>query len=250
MRDKLAALAGAASRRPLDERALIERLWRTSPIALELLAYEHLNSPTLEAQRVAALHRRALSEFPRALGQLLERCTDAATPPASRLALAAVLHGVGDTLEDPTKVDASRLLEAVVLLHALLGQLEPLLPAHGLRVELEEILDLLCLAIPEPRRERLLRDFKAVWLTVHRLARAAPPAEPAEPAEDDALDQLAEGSHEQLLALIDARPSGGDALPAPPRPSTPSWARAWLEDCEDELPTLHGLPASCGTRTH
>jgi hypothetical protein len=222
--------------RDVEFRALSEQVAVISPVAIELLAYEHLSSPTHEAHRIAGVQLRVILELAPRLAWLERTCVNPELAPELRVALAGLLRGLCDESELLPVIDsqASVLLEPALLLHALLGHLRPWLPPMVIALEPEPVLDLLRLGLPDYLHPLLRARFEALWALFHRL-RQLPIARLTVIADPPAIDD------ERLLRLLDDPALGN--LPCPPAPAwtTPSWASPWLGEPDSplrELPVL------------
>ncbi len=169
--------------------ALREHVGVSSPIAMELLAYEHLSSPVQEARRTAAIQLRVVVELGRRLRWLERACVDPQLAPGLRAALAGLLRGLcnPDELAPALDSQAAVLLEPALLFHELLGQLRPWLPPLIVALEPEPVLELLRLGIPDYLHALLRARFEALWALFHGL-RQLPPARLAVLAEPPAID--------------------------------------------------------------
>lgn len=219
-----------------EYRALREHVSVTSPVALELLAYENLSSPSYEAGRIAAIHLRVVLELAPRLQWLERVCVDPEVAPGIRVALAGVLRDLCTDTDLLPVIDseAAVLLEPALLFHDLLANLRPYLPPMIVALEPEPVLDLIRLGMPDYLRPLLRARFEALWALFHRLrqlasARLIVLSDP--PAIDD----------ERLLRLLDDPTLA--TLPCPPAPAwtTPSWASPWLGEQGSPLRELPAL---------
>jgi hypothetical protein len=221
-----------------EHRALSEHLVVTSPVALELLAYEHLRSPSHEARRVAAIQLRVVIELGAKLRWLEGVCIHAPLEPGVRVAVAGVLRSLCTESDTPaaSSSEAAAWLEPALLFHCLVDHLRPWLPPLVVALEPESVTDLLRLGIPDYLRPLVRRRFEALWALFHQL-RQLPPARLAVAADPPRIDD------ERLVRLLDDPTLA--SLPCPPAPAwrTPSWAVPWLGDDSPlrDLPDLAGL---------
>jgi hypothetical protein len=222
--------------RDQEFRALSEQVAVISPVAIELLAYEHLSSPAHEVNRIAGVQLRVVVELASSLAWLERACVDPKLAPELRIALAGVLRGLCDDsdLLPMTGSGAAVLLEPAVLFHELVAHLRPWLPPLVIALEPEPVLDLLRLGIPDYLHPLLRARFEALWALFHRL-RQFPLARLTVIVDPPAIDD------ERLLRLLDD--SALTSVPYPPAPAwtTPSWASPWLGDDDSplrELPVL------------
>lgn len=221
--------------RDAEFRTLREQVAVISPVAIELLAYEHLSSPAHEASRIAGVQLRVIGELGERLAWLERACVDPNLAPELRIALAGLLRGLCDDSQLFPVIDsrAAVLLEPAVLFHELLAHLRPWMPPMVMAVEPESVLDLLRLGIPDYLHPLMRVRFESLWSLFHRL-RQLPAARLTVIADPPAIDD------ERLLRLLDDPALA--SLPCPPAPAwtTPSWASPWLGD--DDSP-LRELPA-------
>jgi hypothetical protein len=217
-----------------EARALAQHLRVTSPLALELLAYEHLSSPDQEAQRIAAIQLRIVRGLAHHLRWLEQVCTDPALAPELRAGLAALLASLCAEGELLPVIDseAAVFAEPALLFHALLARLRPWLPPMILALEPEPVLDLLELAIPDYLRPMVRGRFEALWTRFHQL-RQLPQARLAS-VDLQQGDQLARLLAEPALTRL--------PTPAAPRWSTPAWASPWVDSAGVPLGELRELP--------
>jgi hypothetical protein len=222
--------------RDAEFRALTEQVTVISPVALELLAYEHLRSPNHEAARVAGVQLRVITEFGQRLAWLERACVDPALAPELRIALAGLLRGLCDEAEQLPFIDsrAAVLLEPAVLFHELMTHLRPWLPPTVLAIEPEPVLDLLRLGIPDYLHPLMRARFEALWSLFHQL-RQLPAARLTVIADPPRIDD------ERLLRLLEDPALASIVAPPPPAWRTPSWARPWIGEPDSpirELPAL------------
>lgn len=222
--------------RDAELRALREHVAVTSPVALELLAYEHLSSPGHEMRRVAAIQLRVVVDLAAKLRWLEHACVDPKLDPGLRIALAALLRGLCTDSETLPVIDshAAVLLEPAVLFHELIANLRPWLSPIAVALEPEPILDLLRLGIPDYLHPLLRTRFEALWARFHQL-RQLPPARLSVLADPPTIDD------QRLRRLLDD--STLNAIPYPPAPAwtTPSWASPWLGDGDSPLREIPAL---------
>ncbi|WP_146155786.1 hypothetical protein [Enhygromyxa salina] len=212
-------------------RALTEHVAVTSPIAIELLAYEHLTSPGQQARRVAGVQLRVVHEFASKLRWLEGLSTDPSVDPGVRVGLAAVLRNLCADAELLPIIDseAAALLEPASLFHALLSQLRPWIPPRVLPLEPDSVLELLALGIPDYLHPLVRQRFEGLWELFHRL-RQLPAAKLSLTPGQAKLDD------DRLVRLIESAQRSEAACPPAPRWSTPSWVTPWL----GESPTDSG----------
>ncbi|HLT40491.1 MAG TPA: hypothetical protein VK034_29635 [Enhygromyxa sp.] len=222
--------------RDAEFQALSEQVAVVSPVAIELLAYEHLSSPVHEASRIAGVQLRVITELGSRLAWLERACVDPSLAPELRIALAGLLRGLCDDTQLLPVIDsrAAVLLEPALLLHELLADLRPWMPPMVLAVEPQAVLDLLRLGIPDYLHPLLRARFEALWALFHRL-RQLPAARLTVIADPPAIDD------ERLLRLLDEPTLASAPIPPAPAWTTPSWASPWLGDGDSplrELPVL------------
>ncbi|MFO7564486.1 MAG: hypothetical protein R6X02_17710 [Enhygromyxa sp.] len=221
--------------RDAEFQALSEQVAVISPVAVELLAYEQLSSPSHEAARIAGVQLRVITDLPARLTWLERACVDPKLAPELRIALAGLLQGLCDDAQLLPVIDsqAAVLFEPALLFHELFAHLRPWMPPMVIAVEPQEVLDLLRLGIPDYLHPLLRARFEALWGLFHRL-RQLPAARLAVIADPPAIDD------ERLLRLLEDPALA--SVPSPPAPAwtTPSWASPWLG--EDGSP-LRELPA-------
>lgn len=222
--------------RDVEFRALSEQVAVISPIAIELLAYEHLSSPVHEARRIAGVQLRVIIELAPRLTWLERACVDTELAPELRVALAGLLRGLCDESERLPNIDshATALLEPALLVHELLAHLRPWLPPMVVALEPEPVLELLRLGLPDYLHPLLRARFEQLWALFHRLrqhplARLTVIADP--PRSDD----------QRLLRLLDDPSLASIPYPAAPPWTTPSWASPWLGDSDSPLRELPAL---------
>lgn len=214
-------------------RALAEHLRVTSPVALELLAYEHLSSPEYEARRIAAIQLRVVSGLAHHLRWLEQACTSPALAPELRAGLSALLASLCAEGELLPVIDseAAVFAEPALLFHALLDRLRPWLPPMILALEPEPVLDLLELAIPDYLRAMVRGRFESLWTRFHQL-RQLPQARLAS-VDLQQGDQLARLLAEPALTTL--------PVPVAPRWSTPAWASPWVDSTGAPLGELRQI---------
>jgi hypothetical protein len=195
--------------RDAEFRALSEQIAVISPVAIELLAYEHLRSPSHEVARIAGVQLRVIIELGPRLAWLERACVDPALAPELRIALAGLLRGLCDEAERLPVIDsqAAVLLEPTLLFHELFAHLRPWLPPMVIAVEPEPVLDLLRLGIPDYLHPLLRARFEALWSLFHRL-RQLPAARLTVIAEPPAIDD------ERLVRLLEDPALA--SIPSPP----------------------------------
>jgi hypothetical protein len=222
--------------RDAEIRALREHVTVTSPIALELLAYEHLSSPAHEAQRIAAIQLRVVLELGPRLEWLERACVDPGLAPGIRVALAGVLCDLctDADLLPVIHSEAAVLLEPALLFHELIASLRPYLPPMVIALEPDPVLDLVRLGIPDYLHPLLRARFETLWAQFHRL-RQLPPAQLAVLPSPRTIDG------ERLARLLEDPALA--KLPYPPAPgwTTPSWASPWLGESGSPLRELPAL---------
>lgn len=225
--------------RDAEFRALSEQVAVISPVAIELLAYEHLRSPAHEVGRIAAIWLRVVTELAPRLAWLERACVDPSLAPELRNALAGLLRGLCDETERLPVADskAAALLEPALLFHELLAHLRPWVPPLVISLEPDAVLDLLRLGFPDYLHPLLRARFESLWNLFHRL-RQLPAARLTviTPGRGDSL----EIDDERLVRLLEDPALAGLPCPPPPPWTTPSWASPWLG--EDDSP-LRELPA-------
>jgi len=216
-------------------RALREHIAVTSPVALELLAYEHLSSPRHEIYRVAAIQLRVVVELASGLRWLEHACFDPELDPALRVALTSILWGLCNESDALLALasEAGVLLEPALLFHELITHLRPWLPPTSIALEPKPVLELLRLAIPDYLHPLLRARFEALWADFHRLRQSSAERAPAarSPARLAVITDPPIVDHER------------STIPAPPPPTwtTPSWASPWLGDSNSPLRELPAL---------
>lgn len=158
-----------------EVRALATHVAVTSPLAIELLAEKHGNSPTHEALRIARLQARVVQEFPSKLRWLERACTDPQVDPGVQAGLAEILRSLTNMSELLPVVDshAAVLLEPALLFHSLLSRLNPWLPhprgASALALEPDDVLERVQLGIPDYLHPLLRQRFESLWQHFHQL---------------------------------------------------------------------------------
>lgn len=200
-------------------RALTAHVAVTSPIALELLAHEHLTSVGHEARRVAAVQLRVVRDFASKLRWLERVCLDEGVEPGVRVGLAGVLHQLSADQLPAIDSEAAVLLEPALLFHVLLSRLRPWLPPMILALEPDPVLELLQLGIPDYLHPILHQRFEDLWQLFHRL-REHPPTTPGPGIISD----------EQLSRLAASRSPNDWRAPSAPAWTTPSWISPWLSE--------------------
>lgn len=215
-------------------RALAAHVTVTSPIALELLAYDNLTSPAHEARRMAAVQLRVVSEFASKLRWLEAVCMDPGVELGVRVGLTSVLRSLTDDTDLLPVLDseAAVLLEPALLFHVLMSNLRPWMPPLILALEPDSVLELLALGIPDYLHPLLHRRFEAIWDQFHQLIQV-PNAQLAELGEAPRLDGA------RLRRMLDAPRFGVCPSPPPPSWHTPSWVSPWL----DGVPASNDAPA-------
>lgn len=195
----------------------------TSPVALDLLAYEHFSSPHHQAQRIAAIQLRVVHEFAGKLRWLEGVCIDPGVDPRVRAALTSVLGELMTELDPIADSQAAALLEPALLFHVLLDRLRPWLPSAVLALEPDSVLELLSLGIPDYLHPLLRRRYEAIWQRFHQL-RQLPFARLSVIDDPPRLDL---GHLVRLLEDPQLR-----AAPCPPAPPwlTLSWVSPWVTD--------------------
>ncbi|EDM81265.1 hypothetical protein PPSIR1_40315 [Plesiocystis pacifica SIR-1] len=199
-------------------RDLIRRVQGHSPIAVELLAYENLRSPTLEAQRVAAIQLRVLRSYAAELRWLAALSESEPLRPSTRAAIGHLLAELSDLPGSPGSPRLPELLESAFLYHALFAKLRPWLPPVARAFEHAEVLDLLALALEPARQTELRPRFEALWAMFHRVIQL--PSTKLALLDGARPDRLARTIKELALERI-------EIAPAPPW-NSPSWAMPWL----------------------
>lgn len=222
--------------RDAEFRALSEQVAVISPVAIELIAYEHLSSVTHEAHRIAGVQLRVIVELAPRLAWLEQTCVDPKLAPELRIALAGLLRGLCDESDMLPVIDsqAAVLLEPALLFHELLAHLRPWMPPLVIALEPEPTLDLLRLGLPDYLHPLLRARFEALWALFHRL-RQLPAARLGVIASPPRIDD------ERLLRLIDDPALASIPTPTPPPWTTPSWASPWLGDPDSPLRELPAL---------
>jgi hypothetical protein len=210
-----------------EYRALTNHVTVTSPIALELLAYEQLNSPAHEARRIAAIQLRVVHDFAGKLRWLESMCTEPSIDPGVRVGLTAILRNLTNESELLPVVDseAAVLLEPALLFHALLSRLRPWLPPTVLALEPDSVLELLQLGIADYLHPLLLQRFETLWLQFHRL-RQLPLARLSLASDPPRIDA------DRLRRLLEDPQLESRLCPPVPHWVTPSRARAWLDEMQ------------------
>lgn len=222
--------------RDAEFRALSEQVAVISPVAIELIAYEHLSSPAHEARRIAGVQLRVILELAPRLAWLEQTCVDPRLAPGLRIALAGLLRGLCDESDLLPTIDsqAAVLLEPALLFHELLAHLRPWLPPMVVALEPEPVLELLRLGLPDYLHPLLRARFEALWASFHRLRQL-----PA--ARLGVIGSPAKIDDERLLRLIDDSALANNCAPTPPPWTTPSWASPWLGDADSPLRELPAL---------
>ena len=207
-----------------EYRALSAHAAVTSPVALELLAYEHLSSPAQEASRIAAIQLRVVSELAGKLRWLESVCIDPGIAPELRVALSAILRELCAETELLPVVDseAAVFLEPAVLFHMLLANLRPWLPPMVLELEPDAVLDMLQLGIPDYLHPLLVRRFESICQLFHQL-RSLPRERLAHLEGFRSVDEV------ELERLTLAARSLDETTPPAPRWDTPQWVSPWLD---------------------
>lgn len=222
--------------RDAEFRALSEQVAVISPVAIELIAYEHLSSPTHEARRIAGVQLRVIVELAPRLAWLAQACVDPKLAPELRVALTGLLRGLCDDSDMLAVTDsrAATLLEPALLFHELLAHVRPWMPPMVVTLEPEPVLDLLRLGLPDYLHPLLRARFEALWATFHRL-RQLPSARLAVIASRPAIDD------KHLQRLLDDPALASIACPAAPPWTTPTWASPWLGEPDSPLRELPAL---------
>lgn len=222
--------------RDAEFRALSEQVAVISPVAIELLAYEHLSSPAHEARRIAAVQLRVVSELGPRLAWLAHTCVDPKLAPELRIALAGLLRGLCDDSDLLPVIDsqAVALLEPALLFHELLAHLRPWMPPMVIALEPEPTLELLRLGLPDYLHPLLRARFEALWGVFHRL-RQLPPARLAVIVDPPTIDD------ERLRRLLFDPALASIPCPSAPPWTTPSWASPWLGEPDSPLRELPAL---------
>lgn len=220
-----------------EYRVLTTHVAVTSPMAVELLAGDQLNTPAQEAHRIAAIQLHVVHDLANKLTWLETVCLHPGIEPGVRAGLTAILRSLTSESELLPVVDsqAAVLLEPALLFHALVSRLRPWIgftPA----LERDSVLELLQLGIPDYLRPLLRQRFETLWMQFHQL-RQLPVARLS------LLTDRIDGARLQRL-LEDPRLTD---QPCPPAPMwvTPTWAtrridetqarpaaRAWYESSE------------------
>jgi hypothetical protein len=211
-----------------EYRALTTHVTVTSPVGLELMAYEQLQSPKQEARRIAAIQLRVVHDFAGKLRWLEGMCLDPDVEPGVRAGLVAILRNLTNESDLLPVIDseAAVLLEPALLFHALLSRLRPWLPPMVLAFEPASVLELLQLGIPDYLHPLLRQRFETLWQQFHQLrqlplARLSLLSDPPR-IDDDRVRRLLDDP--QLKARL-----------CPPAPSwgTVSRTRPWLDEPRD-----------------
>ena len=160
-----------------EHRALTEHVAVTSPIALELLAYEKLTSVGHEARYIAGVQLRVVRELADNLRWLEQLSVKAQADPGVRAALAGLLHSLcaESELLPVSNSDATVLLEPAILFHALLTRLRPWIPPVALALEPDLVVEMLQLGIPDYLHPLLRQRYEQLWALFHRLRRQPRP---------------------------------------------------------------------------
>jgi hypothetical protein len=222
--------------RDAEFRALSEQVAVISPVAIELLAYEHLSSPAHEARRIAGVQLRVILELAPRLAWLEQACADPKLAPELRIALAGLLRGLCDESDMLPVIDsrAAVLLEPALLFHELLAHVRPWMPPMVIALEPEPVLDLLRLGLPDYLHPLLRARFEGLWALFHRL-RQLPAARLAVIANPPRIDD------ERLLRLLEDPALVSMPCPSAPPWTTPSWASPWVSDPDSPLRELPAL---------
>jgi hypothetical protein len=210
-----------------EYRALTTHVTVTSPIGLELLAYEHLNRPNHEARRIAAIQLRVVQDFAHKLRWLESVCMDPEIDPGVRVGLAAILRNLTNESELLPVVDseAAVLLEPALLFHALLSRLRPWLPPTTLALEPEAVLELLQLGIADYLHPLLRQRFETLWQHFHQL-RQLPLARLSLVSDRPYIDG------DRLRRLLEDPQRNARVCPPVPPWMIPSRARPWLDEAQ------------------
>lgn len=207
-------------------RLLTEHVAVTSPLALDFLARERGLSRDQEAQRLAAIQLRVVTELAARLRWLESVCEDPQLDGDLRVALRGLLAELGTDIEaaDATPGESVGLLESAVLFHGLLSRLRPWLPPMAVALEPDAVLDILQLGIPDYLHPVVQQRFEHLWRRFHEQRLAA------------ATHQLPrhlgargiEARH--LRAVVNEAQvyEGSPRLPPAPRWFSPSWVNPWL----------------------
>lgn len=218
--DRIRALDHGAEHLALTEHALV-----TSPIALELLAYEHLTSVPHEAQYIAGVQLRVVHELAYKLGWLEQMSMNPRVDPGVRVALAGLLRSLcaeSDMLP-VIHSEATVLLEPAMLFHALLSRLRPWLPPMALALEPDLVVEMLQLGIPDYLHPLLRQRFEDLWALFHRL-RLRPPSQLRLAPDQPRLDET------WIRGLTAIARASEFTAPPVPHWMAPRWVTPWL-DC-------------------
>lgn len=204
--------------------ALTEHVGVTSPIALELLAYEKLTSLGHEARYVAGVQLRVVHELAHKLRWLERVSMNPRLEPGIRVALAGLLRSLcaeSDMLP-VINSEATVLLEPAVLFHALLSRLRPWVPPMVLAFEPDLVIEMLQLGIPDYLNPLLRQRFEDLWELFHHLRQLPPPRLAMALNQQGFDDNWLRGLTQAALA---------SELPFPPAPqwTAPRWASSpWI----------------------